>query len=270
MSERSIIAKTKAPNTVETMYRDLVGLGVREGDILMVHSSLSSIGWVCGGPQALIMALRKAVGPGGTVAMPAHSGDWSDPAAWENPPVPKEWLQVIYDGMPAYDPDVTPTRGIGCVAELFRTYPGTLRSSHPQVSFSANGKHAAEIIAGHPLTPQMGMDSPLGKLYRLNAKILLLGVGYDSCTSFHLAEALLPGMPVKRQGTAIRENGERVWKWFDDFAYDSGDFAAAGKYFEKKHTVAKGKIGNAKCTLLHMREGVDATLAWLADHRFNK
>jgi aminoglycoside 3-N-acetyltransferase len=157
---------------------------------------------------------------------------------------------------------------MGRIAELFRTIPGTLRSGNPLLSFCANGRLAKQITANHPLTPQLGMDSPLGKLYNLNAKILLLGVGYDSCTSFHLAETMTPGMPVKRMGTALLENGQRVWKWFDDYDYNSDDFEFLGRDFEQNHTVQKETIGNAECRLLDIRDGVDFAKEWLIEHRF--
>jgi aminoglycoside 3-N-acetyltransferase len=267
MSEADTVAKTIEPNTIQSIIDDLRKVGIEEGDILLVHSSLSSIGWVCGGPQSVIMALLTTVGSDGTLVMPSHSGDWSDPAQWQNPPVPKEWVQTIYDSMPAFDPELSPTRGMGWIAELFRTFPGTIRSCHPQVSFSANGKHAIDITENHPLTPQFGMDSPLGKLYRQNAKILLLGVGYGNCTSFHLAETLTPGMPIKKMGTAMMENGERVWKWFEDINFNDEDFDKMGEDFEKVHTVRKGNIGNAVCRVFRIRDAVDFAQEWLPKHR---
>lgn len=267
MREKEIIHRTHLPVTVSGIARDLSNLGVREGDTLLVHSSLSSMGWVCGGAQAVVQALLKSVGDRGTLIMPAQSGDWSDPAEWERPPVPQEWIETIYREMPAFDPNVTPTRGMGRIAEMFRTYPGTARSRHPQVSFCANGKAATLIVSEHPLTPQFGVDSPLGKLYDLNAKVLLLGVGFDSCTSFHLAEATLANMPSKKMGTAMVENGERIWKWFTDFAYDSEDFAAIGEHYEENGLVQRGKAGNAECALFDMREAVDYASKWLMKHR---
>ncbi|MGG1554359.1 aminoglycoside N(3)-acetyltransferase [Paenibacillus ferrarius] len=265
MKEQLIINQTKAPITVSSMIRDMKELGVQEGDTLLVHASLSSMGWVCGGAQAVVQALLRSVGDEGTLVMPAQSGDWSDPAEWGNPPVPQAWWDPIYKEMPAFDPAITPTRGMGRIAELFRSFPGAKRSQHPQVSFCANGKYADAVVAQHPLTPQFGEDSPLGKLYALGAKVLLLGVGFDSCTSFHLAETRWEHMPTKRMGTAMYVDGERAWEWFTDFAYDSGHFAEIGECFESEHGLKRGRVGNATCALFAMRDAVD-----FASHYLNQ
>lgn len=269
MSEQAIIDRTTVPITVQSIVRDLRQLGIQEGDHLLVHSSLSNLGWVCGGPQAVIQALLEAVGENGTLVMPAQSGDWSDPAQWGNPPVPQEWIETIYREMPAFDPAITPTRGMGRIAELFRTYSGTVRSAHPQGSFTANGKMADHMVASHELTPQFGMASPLGKLYRLQAKVLLLGVGYISCTCMHLAETMLENMPTGPRGTAILENGNRVWKSFTDYVYDSEDFPEIGEQFEQVREVVLGKVGLAECRLFDLKEAVDYAKEWMVANRRN-
>lgn len=271
MSEKDIILKTSQPITIKRIKEDLIRLGINPGDTILVHSSLSNIGWVCGGAQAVISSLLEVIGDLGTLIMPAHSGEWSNPEDWENPPVPKEWIPIIQENMPAFHPDLTPTRGMGRIAELFRTFSNTLRSNHPQVSFSAKGRLAKEIVQEHLLTPQFGMtSSPLGKMYNIETKILLLGVGYDSCTSFHLAETQVKDMPKERMGTAMLENGTRVWKWFEDYEYDADDFEKLGKAFEDKYFVQKGTVGNAQCKLFDMREGVDFAKLWLEKNRFSK
>lgn len=270
MSEKKIIESTKKMNTIDSIYNDLLNLGIKEGDILLVHSSLSSMGWVCGGATAAIIALQQIIGENGTLIMPAHSGENSDPAEWGNPSVPKEWIQSIYENMPAFDVDFTATRGMGKIAELFRTLPEVYRSNHPQVSFAAWGKYAKDIIKNHQLTPQFGMESPLGKMYNLNAKVLLLGVEYNSCTCFHLAEALNDKMPTERMGAAIIENDKRVWKWFEDFEYNSDeDFEKIGNEFEKTNNILTGNVGNAQCKLFNMKIGVDFAQEWLKNNRFN-
>lgn len=83
---------TPVPGPLQTrasLAAALRDLGVRPGETLLAHTSLSSLGWVCGGPVALVQALLDAVGPDGTLTVPTHSGDNSDPAGWSAPPVPE-------------------------------------------------------------------------------------------------------------------------------------------------------------------------------------
>lgn len=120
IDEKHIIKRTKTPVTKQSIMTDLSSLGVAPGMTLLVHSSLSAFGWVCGGPVAVILALEEALGRMGTLIMPTFSTDLSDPSEWQNPPVPKAWWNIIRQTMPAYDPDLTPTRDVGVVPECFR------------------------------------------------------------------------------------------------------------------------------------------------------
>ncbi len=267
MSEADVIKNTENPNTTESLLNDLRTLGVREGDTVLVHSAMSKIGWICGGAVSVIEALLNAVGEDGTISMPAHTGDNSDPAQWENPPVPKDWFKVIYKHTPVFEVDKTPTRGLGRIPETFRTYPNTLRSNHPQVSFCANGKNAGAITETHDLTPEFGTNSPLGHLYDLDAKVLFIGTGFANCTSFHMAETLAGNVPKKRNGTSMLLDGKRQWVWFDDFDYNDDDFEKIGKDFEKEHEVTEGKIGNAPCKLFSIRDGIDFATEWIRQNR---
>ncbi len=196
MSLKKIIENTPSPRTVSSLTDDLKQLGVKRGDMIIVHSALSSLGWVCGGAQAVVEALIKTVGEEGTLIMPAQSPDWSDPEEWCEPEIPQEWWSIIKKEMPAFDPAVTPTQEMGAVAEYFRTYPGVIRSSHPLESFCAWGKHKEFVTKEQPLDFAMGENSPLEKIYSQDGKVLLIGVGYNSNTSMHLSEHRVPFIPI--------------------------------------------------------------------------
>jgi aminoglycoside 3-N-acetyltransferase len=267
MSELEAIQKASFPITRSIIAEDLRTLGVKRGMTLIVHSSLSAMGWVNGGAVAVIQALLDVLTPAGTLVMPTHSGDLSDPAEWSNPPVPPNWHTIIRETMPAYDARLTPTRGMGRIPELFRTWPEVRRSDHPQVSFAAWGKEATFITAIHKLKNSMGESSPLARIYDLDGYVLLLGVGYGNNTSFHLAEYRVPDPPLMMQGAPVWENGRSVWKTFSDVDTDAAPFPAIGNAFEKVHQVAVGKVGLATCRFFAQRPAVDFAEKWIADYR---
>ena len=272
MSEDRVIGKTKTPATIDTLKSDLHCLGVRPGMVVIVHSSLSAMGWVCGGPIAVIAALQGVLGPSGTLVMPAHSPGLSEPGKWENPPVPESWWPVIRDNMPAYDPDLTPTHAMGTIAETFRKQRGVLRSSHPQVSFCACGPHASQIIDDHYLAFGLGEQSPLARIYDLCGFVLLLGANHGSNTSMHLAEyrANYPSKKVVREGAPIYAAGSRQWVTFEEVEPDTSDFDRIGEDFLKSDAgkvVRRGTVGLADCQLMSQRDVVEFTVRWLEENR---
>lgn len=152
MNEERLLrdAAGREPVTPSRLVAELDALGLRRGAVVIVHTSLSKLGWVPGGAQGVIAALLSVLGDDGTLVMPTHTGHLTDPRSWRAPPVPESWWETIREEMPAYDPAVTPTRAMGVVAEAFRTYPGVRRSAHPHVSFAALGPAAETIVGDHP------------------------------------------------------------------------------------------------------------------------
>ena len=274
MSEERVLAApnvaSRKPVTPSRLAKELRKLGVAPGMTLMVHTSLSKLGWVPGGAQGVIVALLDVLGESGTLVMPAHSGHLSDPSGWQAPPVPKPWWRAIRKEMPAYDPALTPTRMMGAVAETFRKHPDVKRSAHPHVSFAALGPNADVIVAEHPVGDMFGERSPLARLYDLDASVLLAGVTHANNTSIHLAEtrADFPSKGRVREGAPMTVNGKRRWVTFEDWQVDDGDFAALGEDFAcNRGSEQRGPLGWGEGRLMRMRAIVDFAQRWLAVHR---
>lgn len=158
--------------TRRRLAAELQKLGVRRGGVLLVHSSLSSLGFVPGGAAAVIAALQDALGPDGTLLMPAHTWEWMN------------------RGLRVFDARSTPGC-VGGIAEAFRRLGGVRRSLHPTHSVTAKGPRAAEMLEGHEKaeTP-CGAGTPYARLLEADGQILLLGATLDSNTAFHCMEAL--------------------------------------------------------------------------------
>jgi aminoglycoside 3-N-acetyltransferase len=268
--EREVVEKSSFPVLKSQLIDDFRKLGLNEGDNVVVHSSLSKIGWIPGGPVPVIDALMKIITKDGTLIMPTHSSDNSDPKDWQHPPVPDSWKQIIREHIPAYDPKITPTRGMGKIVETFRHYPGVIRSNHPQVSFAAWGKYAEMIIEDHPITPSFGLNSPLGRLYQLKGKILLLGVDHFNNTSLHVAEYLadFPGAKTITTGSAIMKEGKRIWVAWEEKAWNDEEvFLIIGKEFEKSINYIRGKVGDATSMLLDQADLIDFGVKWMKKNR---
>lgn len=257
------------PNTVDSLAADFAACGLRTGQTVLVHSAMSKIGWIVGGEVAVIQALLRVLGAEGTLMMPTHTGDNSDPSDWSRPPVPEAWWQTIRDQMPAFDPATSPTYKMGRIAELFRTFPGVQRSNHPNASFAALGQHAHFLTAEHPLTCVLGEQSPLGKLYQLDGHVLLLGVEHGNNTSLHLAESRAQWASKKTEliGSAMLVDGQRQWVEYEDLAYEDEDFARLGADFDAVTNLTIGRVGLAEARLMRQRPLVDYAVTWIERNR---
>ncbi len=156
-----------------TAFRDV---GLQPGGTVLVHSALRTLGPVEGGADTVIDALREAVGPAGTVAVPTHT------------------VGVVNAKQPVFHQTLTPST-VGTLSNVFRQRPSAVRGLHPTHSVAAIGSRAEEFVRirledDTPCPPQ----SPYGRLRDWGGQVLLLGVGLDRCTFFHGCEEWA-GMP---------------------------------------------------------------------------
>ena len=184
---------------------DLRQLGLRAGDGVMVHSSLSSFGHVTGGARTVIEALMEVLTPDGTLLMPSFNHG-----------------HAFEEGAPGYfHPGKTPTTN-GAIPDHFWRMDGVHRSLDPTHAFAAWGRHSLRYTQFHHRTLTMGPQSPLGLLYHDNGYGLLLGVTYGSNTFHHVVE-MATGAPCLGLRTeaypVILSDGlvvqGRTWGWRD-------------------------------------------------------
>ncbi|MCI4352911.1 MAG: AAC(3) family N-acetyltransferase [Thermoplasmata archaeon] len=272
MTEADVVkGTTGGPVTQADLERDLRRLGVAEGLTVLVHTSLSRLGWIVGGGQAVLLALEAAVGSDGTLMMPAFVEGVPEPSRWRDPPVPESWWTTIREEMPPWDPAVSPTRQVGVVADILRHQPGTLQSFHPNKSFVARGPNAHTLLDGHSLDDGFGEGSPLARLCEIDGWVLLLGVGHGNNTSLHLAEyrANWPGRrtPVLLSGRLVRAGRVESVK-FVDVDGTSDDFDRLGAEYERQGgAVAVGAVGRGTGRWLRMRPMVDFAVDWIEANR---
>ena len=163
-------------------------LGVSSGTHVMVHSSLKSLGYVVNGALDVIDSLVELVGKKGTILMPSHSGQLTDPSNWKVGNFSESEKAVIRQSMQPFDPKFTQMRNRGEISRVFLTYPEVYRSFHPISSVAAKGKLARYLTSTHDLNESEGENSPVGRLYGQDGHILLIGVDLSSCSAIHLAE----------------------------------------------------------------------------------
>ena len=253
------------PRTQASLRMDLATIGVTHGMTLLVHSSLSSIGWVVGGAPTVVRALLCALGESGTLVMPAATPHCTDPATWTSPRLPEAWLEDVREHLPVFDARTTPTT-MGAICESFRNWPNTLRSNHPVESVCARGVAAPGIVSEHPLAFSEGPGGPFEKLYNLDCRVLLLGVGFNRCTALHFAESLVDRRRVKTSRFPVLENGKRAWVDVRNVADDNGaHFPAVGQQYVTEEGVRRGRIGDASSVLFPMRSLVQFAVRYFKE-----
>ena len=263
------------PVTRRRLIRDLGRLGVEHGQTLLVHASLRSLGWVAGGAPAVVSALRDAVGPDGHVVVPTGTEANSQTSRVHRARITMLSPEEVEDferKMPAFDKDNTPS-GMGAISEALRTTDGAVRSAHPQSSFAAVGPRVDWLMADHPLECHLGPASPLGKLLKEDAQVLMIDVGYWAFTGFHLAEyTYTPDPPMRRYACVLASaDGNPYWEYYEDVILDDQDFDVIGKALEESlnenGTIKRGMVARAQCRLVPLRPAVEFAEDWLARHR---
>ena len=226
--------------TQDRIAADLRRLGVQSGDVLMIHSSLRSMGHVVGGAPTVVDALLEVLGPTGTLVGPSFN------------------YETAQDPGFIFDPLDTPS-DMGAIADQIRRRAGNRRSRHLTHSVSAIGPEAEAIVKA-PGESAWAADSPLGTVFKLGGRFLLLGVTYQSFTACHLLEVAFRLRYRKidtLQRRLCRPDGSLIpfesIVFLRDVGYPGYDFNRLGQAMEDVGLTSVAPVGNAVARLIPAR-----------------
>jgi aminoglycoside 3-N-acetyltransferase len=261
-----LIKKTDKPVTKKDILDGLKALGLHSTSKVEVHASLTSFGFVVNKVYDVIDALMEVIDKG-VILMPAHTSEMTNPRDWENPPVPKDWHEIIENNRKPFDLDVFVPERIGEIPKVFFNYPGVQRTIHPEVSLSVYNQTDDPHWLDHSLDDR-DLIHPLYKLTQEEGKILMMGTDFMTCTSIHLSEFMCEGATLETQDYQIVFDGEIIkktvtTKYFDD---DDKNFIEISKrYIEKYQNTSDYKqvqVGLATLTLIDAKKLFDIAKAY--------
>jgi aminoglycoside 3-N-acetyltransferase len=240
------------------LRQEIAALGLPSGSVVLVHCALSGVGQVDGGAAALRAALLEVLGPQGTLVVPAQTRSKSTTSRESRVAtagLSARQRERYFRRVPGFDARRSRSEGMGALAEAVREHPRAHRSPHPTVSFAALGRDAAELTASHPYDAVLGERSPLGWMYEAGALVLLMGVGFETCTAFHLGEHASVS-PDRSYWFKVGAAWQNVSGARD---YDDVDFGVLGADFEREHgaSILRGTVGDADCCLFPLPLAAD-------------
>lgn len=263
----------QAPITRSRLVGDLERLGLPRGATAMVHTAMSTLGWVVGGSQTVVEALLERLGRGGTLCAQV---------SWEDIPVrqaswPQAWRRAYEDECPPFDPLLSAAAPYeGRIPERIRTWPGARRSAHPAAGIAAVGRDAEALTADHRLDDAFGADTPYARVVAAGGVVLLLGAPLHAISLLHHAEALARApkrwityrLPLRRDGGPRWVQLREIDVWEGVFAYDEDrPLAAIARAALAAGVGGAGRVGQADAYLFPAAELTAFAVDWL-ERRF--
>ncbi len=183
--KKKTLKKTSKHFTKVDLIKGFKEIGLERGDVVMVHSSLSSIRFVKGGPKTVVEALLEVIGEEGTLVMPTN-------------PMRGGVLKHCKSGDFVFDHKKSKAY-TGAIPNALLKFKGIHRSIHPSHSVAAFGKFSKFVTETHHIGNRTcGKNSPWAKIIELNGKVFGLGITIAWTTQYHYLEDIMEdAFPVK-------------------------------------------------------------------------
>lgn len=236
--------------TRDDIARALIDAGLPPGANVLMHSSLSTLGRVQGGPDAVINGTLDAIGNNGTLMVPAFN----------------YWVVDLFD--PRSTPGLT-----GVITETLRNRRGAMRSYHPTHSVVALGKRAHEFTRDHERIGAIRVHSPIDKLAKAGGYTVLLGVRHESNSAIHVGEAYAQpwylGFPFSAsdpdQAMILMDGSVTAVELAGFQSGCSIAFNAIEMPLRRRGDIVDFKVGATLCQLMPTQAVIDRTIELIQD-----
>ncbi|EFH29289.1 MAG: AAC(3) family N-acetyltransferase [Lactobacillus mulieris] len=237
------------------LAQSLREMGISSTDTLLVNLRMSALGIFPGKQQSLFSALKLLV-KDGNIILPSFSLHLKEPQ------VRAELKEKIMKKMPAFDSEATPVTGLDSFMEYFRMQKEVLRDNHPIYSFSAWGKDKETIVKAHTFDLPFGKQGVLGRLLRLNAKVVCLGTNFETCLAPYLAESEI-SRPLIQEKAPVLIAGEKVWVSFNNVELNKyHDYEDLGTHFLQKYPVKIANLPAGQILIFNLQDFVNFACDW--------
>lgn len=235
--------------TKNDIKADIKKAGILPTDIILMHSSIKSAGELENGADTILDAFCEHLSDG-MLVLPTHT--WRDINA-ENPHFDVLQSEVC----------------IGVLPEIFRNRSDVFRSLHPTHSVAAFGKAAEEFVRGDEnCNTPCGVKSCYGKLEKMGAKIILLGVDFGRCTIIHCIEevARVPGKITQEYENLFsrdKAGNEILVKSFRHYNSNSELFTKLEPVLRYRNQIEYRKLGDSDMRIMDTSTLFSTTLELL-------
>ncbi len=230
-------------------------MGICSTDTLLVNLKLSALGIFPGKEQALFSALKLLV-KDGNIVLPSFSLHLKELR------FKSDLKDKIMKKMPAFNEEATPVSGLDPFSEYFRMQKNVLRDNHPIYSFAAWGKDKEEIVKPHTFDLPFGKQGVLGRLEKLNAKVVCLGTNFETCLAPYLAESEI-SRPLIQEKAPVLIAGEKIWISFNNVELNKyHDYEDLGTQFLQKYPVRIANLPAGQILVFNLQEFVCFARDW--------
>lgn len=235
-------------NTFETIRKDLIQLGVKQGDTVFLRISYKAIGVIDGGPKTFLDAILDIVGDNGTIILTAF------PKRYNNKLKFLHKKHAVFEG--SHPKSIT-----GAMSNVAMQYPGAMLSSRMDFPFVVIGKHANYLTSNHTYDKD-GYWILEEAIEKFNCVCLRVGgkpfIGTTHFSLSHVMREKNEYQMAPRYGLYVKEKDGLVWRENNNVVFCPSAFQVYLPEIINEIKICEGKVGDGYAIITDMKKSLQA------------